>query len=130
LVEIFSMEEIESVLKESDGNKCPGPDGYNFAFFMKFWYLMKHEVKSFFDQFYGNETFPRSLLSYFVTLIPKVKDPVCLNEFRPISLLGSLYKWISKVLAKRLLKVMSSVISIAQSAFLKGRNFGWGSDVE
>jgi len=122
LVALFSLEEIELVVKESDGNKSPGPDGFNFAFFKQFWYLIKNEVIIFFDQFHGNEAFQRSLLSYFVTLIPKVKSPLSLKEFRPISLLGSLYKILAQVLARRLSKVMNSVISKSQSAFVKGRH--------
>jgi hypothetical protein len=117
------MEETELVEKESDGNKCPGPDGFNFAFFKKFWYLIKNKVRIFFNQFHGSEVLSRCLLSYFVTLIRKVKCPLSLKEYRPISLLGSLYKIISKVLAGRLSKVMNSVISKSQSTLLKGRHF-------
>ena len=118
----FSMLEIEDVVKTSDSCKSPGPDGFNFAFFKEFWYLVKHEIRIMFDQFHANEKLPKSFLSFFVTLIPKVNAPVSLNQFRPISLLGSLYKLLSKVLAKRLSKVMNSIISVSQSAFLKGRH--------
>ena len=57
-----------------------------------------------------------------MTLIPKIKSPLHLTEFRPISLLGSLYRLLSKVLVARLAKVMSPIISNSQSAFLKGRH--------
>ncbi|KAK2403455.1 hypothetical protein QL285_052889 [Trifolium repens] len=118
----FTMEEIEGVVMESDGNKSPGPDGYNFAFMKNFWYLLKGEVRILFDQFHGNECLPKGLLSYFITLIPKVDRPSNLGEFRPISLLGCLYKVIAKVLAARLAKVMDSIVASTQSAFVKGRN--------
>ncbi|KAJ9562049.1 hypothetical protein OSB04_007209 [Centaurea solstitialis] len=58
----------------------------------------------------------------FLTLISKVANPIGLNEFRPISLIGILYKIISKVLAERLKKVIGSIISNVQSAFIKGRS--------
>jgi hypothetical protein len=32
LVAPFSLEEIEDVVKDSDGDKSPGPDGFNFVF--------------------------------------------------------------------------------------------------
>jgi hypothetical protein len=51
-----------------------------------------------------------------------VKSPSSLKEFRPISVLGCLYKILAKVLTGRLAKVMNSVISKSQSAFLKGRH--------
>lgn len=118
----FSLVKIEKVVKSSDGNKSSDPDGFNFSFFKEFWYLLKHEVRIMFDQFYANEKLPKSFLSYFVTLIPKVSAPMSLKEYRPISLLGCLYKIISKVLASRLSKVMSSIISGSQSPFLKGKH--------
>jgi hypothetical protein len=54
LVLPFSLLEIEEVIKTSDGNKSPGPDGFNFAFFKEFWYLLKHEIRIMFDQFHVN----------------------------------------------------------------------------
>lgn len=111
LIAPFSMEEIEVVVKESDGNKSPGPDDFNFVFIKEFWYLIKNEVRIMFDQFHENEVVPRSFLPYFVTLIPKMRNPFTLKEFRPISLLGCLYKLLSKVLAARLSLVMKSIIS-------------------
>jgi hypothetical protein len=75
-----------------------------------------------FDQFHGNASLPKSFLSYFVALIPKVRPAFDLKDFRPISLLGCLYKLVAKVLAARLGKVMDSLINSTQSAFIKGRN--------
>ncbi|MCI31965.1 transposon TX1 putative protein, partial [Trifolium medium] len=75
-----------------------------------------------FDQFHGIETLPKSLLSYFVTLIPKVNLPFGLGDFRPISLLGCLYKIIASVLTNRLAKVMNLLVASNQSTFIKGRN--------
>jgi hypothetical protein len=118
----FSLDEIELVVKHSDGNKSPGPDGFNLAFVKKFWDLLKGDIRIMFDQFHGNATLPKSLLSYFVTLIPKVNSPSSLSDFMPISLLGCIYKIIAKVLEKRLAMVIDSLISTNQSAFIKGRN--------
>ena len=44
-----------------------------------------------------------------------------MKDFRPIRLVGSLYKIIAKVLANRLKGVLDKVISKSQSAFIKGR---------
>jgi hypothetical protein len=121
LVGIFLGEEIDVVVRSMDGSKCPGPDGFNFMFIKEFWWLLKNDIRILFDQFHGNECIPRCLLAYFLTLVPKVKSPQCLGDFRPISLLGCVYKLLAKVLASRLALVLDPIISVTQSAFLKGR---------
>ena len=112
LVASFSMDEIEGVVKESDGDKIPGPDGFNFVFVKRFWYLIKGEVRIMFDQFHGNEVLRKAMLAFFVALIPKINSPLELKDYRPISLLGCLYKLLAKVLARRLAKVMNRIISL------------------
>ncbi|PNX61140.1 cysteine-rich receptor-like protein kinase, partial [Trifolium pratense] len=59
------------VVRECDGNKSPGPDGFNFSFVKAFWNLLKGEVNIMFDQFHRNASLPKSFSSYFVALIPK-----------------------------------------------------------
>jgi hypothetical protein len=122
LVDPFLEAEIFDVVKFSDGNKSPGPDGFNFAFLKKCWGMLKGEVRIMFDQFHGNASLPKCFLSYFVALIPKVRPSFGMTDFRPISLLGCLYKLVAKVLAARLGIVMDSLVNSTQSAFIKGRN--------
>jgi hypothetical protein len=117
----FGMDEIESVVKDCDGNKSPGPDGFNFAFVKKMWHVIKGEVRIMLDQFHGIAFLPKSLTSYFVALIPKIHSPFSMGDFRPISLLGCLYKIIAKVLTARLAHVMDRLVAPTQSAFIKGR---------
>ncbi|KEH37382.1 hypothetical protein MTR_2g438270 [Medicago truncatula] len=57
----------------------------------------------------------------FIALIHKVENPQGLVDFRPILLIGCLYKVLAKVLANRLRKVIGSVIYESWSAFVKGR---------
>jgi hypothetical protein len=56
-----------------------------------------------------------------IALIPKVKNPECVIEFRSISLCNVLYKLISKVFANRLKKILPHIILPTQSAFIHGR---------
>nr|GFA17100.1 RNA-directed DNA polymerase, eukaryota, reverse transcriptase zinc-binding domain protein [Tanacetum cinerariifolium] len=59
--------------------------------------------------------------SSFVALIPKVMDAKFVNDFRPISLIGSVYKVITKVLANRLAPVIADLIFETQFAFVARR---------
>ena len=74
-----------------------------------------------FHNFFESETFTRSLNTTFLVLIPKKGEAEDLKDFRPISLLGNLYKLLAKVLVNRLKRVVGTVVSDAQNAFVKGR---------
>jgi hypothetical protein len=74
-----------------------------------------------FSKFHAREVFEKSLNASFISLIPKIPGALSLKDFRPISLVGGIYKIIAKVLANRLKTVMDKVISKSQSAFIKGR---------
>ncbi|GJX06281.1 putative RNA-directed DNA polymerase, eukaryota, reverse transcriptase zinc-binding domain protein, partial [Tanacetum coccineum] len=60
--------------------------------------------------------------SSFVTIIPKVTDPIGLGDFHPISLIGCYYKIIAKVLVERIKRVVGKVVGDVQNAFIKGRS--------
>ena len=64
---------------------------------------------------------PKEFNYTYVTLIPKVKNPKKIYEFRPISLCNVIYKLISKVLANLLKPLLPSIVSENQSAFQAGR---------
>jgi hypothetical protein len=71
--------------------------------------------------FRRNIKLARGINSTIISLIPKFESPQKLNGFRPISLVGCLYKILAKVLANRLRMVVGKVISETQMAFVKGR---------
>nr|GEV22641.1 RNA-directed DNA polymerase, eukaryota [Tanacetum cinerariifolium] len=71
--------------------------------------------------FFYHEGFPIGCNSSLMTLIPKVLDPKTVSDFRLISLIGSLYKVVTKILATRLSLVISDLISDVQSAFIPNR---------
>jgi hypothetical protein len=75
----------------------------------------------FLREFHKNGRLTKGINITFIALIPKVNSPQRLNAFRPISLVGSMYKILAKVLANRLRMVIGNVISDSQSAFIKGR---------
>ena len=103
-----------------DADKAQGPDGFSMAFWQASWHFVKDEIMEMFMDFHANETFIKSLNATFLVLIPKKGDAEE-KDFRPISLLGSLYKILANVLANRLKRVVGKVVSEAQNAFVEGR---------
>ena len=65
--------------------------------------------------------FEKSLNATFITLLPKVAGAEDIYKFRPISLVGSVYKILAKVLASRLRSVIGRVVGPYQHAFVAGR---------
>jgi hypothetical protein len=102
----FSDKEIEDVVKELPNEKSPGPDGFNNEFIKNCWNIIGEDVKTLIRDFYNGFVNLESINSSFITLIPKVDSPSTPNDFRPISLLNSVLKIITKLLANRLQKVI------------------------
>ena len=97
------------------------PDGFTIAFFQKCWRVVEKDVMDFFDNFHPHSVFKRSMNASFLTLIPKKCNAVNIKDFCPISLVGSVYKLLSKVLANRLRVVLDKLISETQNSFVGGR---------
>jgi len=121
LLERFKEGEVTSAVWECGSEKSPGPDGLNFKFIKKFLHLIKPDVLRFLDEFYVNGKFPRGCNASFIALLPKVQEPQLLNDYRPISLIGCVYKIVAKLLVNQL-KVMPLIIDERQSAFIEGKH--------
>lgn len=118
----FDMEEIREAVWDCEGDKSPGPDGFNFKFIKTFWHLFQSDFKRVLDDFHSLGTWPKGSNASFIALIAKVYVPLGLNDFRPISLVGCIYKVVSKILSKRLHVVLSKIIDANQFTFLGERN--------
>jgi len=57
----------------------------------------------------------------FITLIPKTNDPKSLEDFRTISLCNYIYKVVSKIVSRRIRKILSDTMSREQFGFIEGR---------
>jgi hypothetical protein len=75
----------------------------------------------FFLEFLNNGRVVKGVNCTFIVIISKVDLPMSLSDYSSISLVGSIYKVLAKVLANQLSKVIGSVISLNQYAFVQGR---------
>jgi len=114
----FDEEEVLRSLKQCAVDKAPGPDGFTMGFYIKCWEVVKGDIMKTFQHFYDQGRFERSFNATFIALIPKKKGAKELRDFRPISLIGSIYKILSKVLTERLKRVMSKLVNSQQLAII------------
>ncbi|XP_058746325.1 uncharacterized protein LOC131619219 [Vicia villosa] len=107
----FLETEIRDAVWSCDGSKSPGPDDFNFLFLRKCWLFIKEDFIMFVNDFHRFATLSKSITSSFLSLIPKKENPLLLDYYRPIFLVGYLHKLISKLLAARLKKVLKDIVS-------------------
>ncbi|GKV42979.1 hypothetical protein SLEP1_g50328 [Rubroshorea leprosula] len=117
----FSEEEVKQAVWNCDCSKAPGPDGFNFRFVREMWEEIKDDMMGYVEDFYKHGKLVKGINSSFIVLIPKVINPQKIEEFRPISLIGVMYKVIAKLLANRLCAVVDKIIGECQMAFVGGR---------
>lgn len=115
----FSEEEVHNVVYGIDEAKAPGPDGFSILFFQECWDTIIEDLMRVFEEFFDRSALNKSMRSTFIVHVLKKEGVVELGDSRPISLVTSLYKILSKVLSLQLKGVMECVVSSTQSAFIQ-----------
>ena len=109
--EVFIEEKGFSALSDLNGDNTLSLDGFSLSFWQFCWDFVKYKVMGFLKEFPEQSRFVRSLNSTFLVLIKKKMGVEDLRDFKSISLVGSLYKLLAKVLANKLKKVVENVVS-------------------
>ncbi|GJY25759.1 putative RNA-directed DNA polymerase [Tanacetum coccineum] len=122
MVREVSDKEVKDAMFSMGDDKSPGPDGFTAAFFKEAWSIIGNDVIAAVREFFRNGTILKELNHTIITLIPKVKSPSRVNDYRPISCCNVLFKCISKIIANRIKHCLKSIVSPNQSAFVPGRS--------
>ncbi|KAK3199445.1 hypothetical protein Dsin_022860 [Dipteronia sinensis] len=77
--------------------------------------------EEFIHEFHKNGEIVKDLNKKFLALIPKCAHPETMRDYRPISLVSSMYKILVKALANCLKVVMNSIVGVSQMAFVNDR---------
>ena len=85
------------------------------------WEEIREEIFETVTEFFITGVSLRHLNVTWFSLIPKVENPTAIEDFRPISMVGSLYKIIAKILSSRLKEVIAPLIDESHSAFVRNR---------
>jgi hypothetical protein len=121
----LSLAELAETLKRMPNNKTPGSDGFSTEFYNFFWIDIQHIVYKSFVSAEQNGKLSIEQRRGILSLIPKPnKDLRQLSSWRPLSLLNTDYKILTKVLANRLQIVINNLVAFDQSGYIKGRFIG------
>nr|GFB37945.1 cysteine-rich receptor-like protein kinase [Tanacetum cinerariifolium] len=113
--------EVKKAVWDCGSDKSLSPDGFSFSFLRNFWSTIEKDIFEAVDCFFTNGDMPNGCNSNFIALIPKIIDANMVKDFRPISLIGSLYKVIAKILPNRLVNVIGDLVNEVQSVFVTER---------
>ena len=121
LERILSTEEIRATFNICDSSKAVGMMGLTKILLKKFWSELEEDICRFIINFFEAGRFPTKINLTLVVLIPKFEGAIVIKDYRPISMVGCLYKKVTKVLASHLKEVMPGLVGEMQSAFIKDR---------
>ena len=106
-------------------DKTPGNDGFSAEFYKFCWPELRTEMLASFHFAFQTGSLSISQCRGVIALIPKKdKDKSLLENLRPISLLNAEYKILTKIIAKRIEKVLPKIINPNQTGYVKGRFIG------
>nr|GEU77660.1 putative reverse transcriptase domain-containing protein [Tanacetum cinerariifolium] len=116
-----SDEIVNKRMEDCGTDKSPGPDGFTFSLYRNFWSTIENDVFEAVKHFFTYGDIPKVCNSSFIALIPKIPDVNLVKDFRPISLIGSIYKIIAKIMANCLVGFLEDIVNEVQSAFITKR---------
>ena len=107
----FTADEVNVALKQMYPLKAPRPDGMPHLFFQHFWPKIGDVVTRTILDFLNLGLTPPNFNETDIVLIPKVKEPKKVTDYRPISLCNVMFTIASKAIANRMKKFLPSIIS-------------------
>ena len=114
-----------NALKKLANNKSPGSDGLTTNFYKFFWPDICNLLIESYEYTYKDKQLSQEQKLAIINLIPKKdKDLKFLKNWRPVSLLNTDYKILTKALAEKLQKVIGDIIDRDQIGYIKGRFIG------
>lgn len=118
----FTMDEVKKAVFSCAPKKAPGPGGLPMLFYQHFWSVLKDDVFDVFNSLYCGDPDLRDINTSWTCPIQKKANAISARDLHPISLMHSLSKIISKVLAAQLQLFMNQLVNPYQVAFIKGRH--------
>lgn len=102
---IITEQEIKEAIFASSAQGAPCPNGFSFLFYQTYWDIIKSDIILLCSHFYCHDLDLTKLNKSVICLIPKEKDALVINKYRPISFVNSSFKIISKILTNMLVNL-------------------------
>jgi hypothetical protein len=121
----ITSDEIKEAIDDLPGGKTPGIDGLSSNFYKTFWNDLQPHFMRMANYVFENRNLSNDQKHGIITLLPKQdKDLTNIKNWRPISILNSDYKILTKIFANRLKTILPDLIHPDQTGFVLGRQIG------
>ena len=117
----LTEEELRKAVLSMENDKSPGIDGLTNNFYKHFLPILGEKLTQVYNYAFRSGQLSVSQRRGVITLLFKKGDRTLLKNWRPISLLTTDYKVLTKALANRLQQVLPTIIHSDQTASVKGR---------
>lgn len=122
LCAVPSSKEIWESICSLSADSAPGLDGFTGHFFRGCWNIIQLDMVEMIRGFFMGDYLQQRVTTTSIMLLPKIKKPTTMGDYRPISLCTFSSKVVSKILASRLANFLPRVIDEQQFGFVKGRS--------
>ena len=122
---LLTLEEMSQYLKKNKINVSPGSTGFTNEFYKFFWRDIKHFVIRAVNYSFSKGSLGVTQKLGSISIIPKgEKDKRYIANWRPLTLLNTLYKLVSGCIADRIKPTLNKLINPDQKGFVSGRYIG------
>lgn len=118
LLKPLTQEEVAEAVKQLPAGKSPGIDTIPAEFYQEAWEEISFDIFNFVSESICQEGIAEELNVSKIALLPKSDDRLRVQNYRPISLLNTLYKVVAKVYANRMKPLLHHWILPSQTRFV------------
>ena len=108
-------------MKQLPTGKAPGVDSVPAEFYQEVWEDIEFDIFNFVSESIDRAAIAADLNISKIALLPKSEDRTRIQNYRPISLLNTLYKVVAKVYANRMKPLLHNWILPSQTGFVPNR---------
>ncbi|GKF01811.1 hypothetical protein Tco_0028734 [Tanacetum coccineum] len=112
MIKKVSKKEVKEAPFDIEDEKAPGPHRYTSKFFKETWDTVGEDVCLAIHQFFETGKLLGDVNATLISLVPKIKNPNKVLDYRPIACCNMIYKCISRILTNRMKTILEKLVNV------------------